>query len=98
MSAPPAHRPASDFEPLALLQIVRQVAESSTVDSPGQISTRLWDTARNLTDRFADAPAARRICEYLRLSWKKVRELSFMHGHAQRIGPVTLSGATKPIG
>ena len=34
---------------------------------------------------FADAPAARRICEHLRLPWQKVRELAFMAGHAQRV-------------
>jgi hypothetical protein len=41
--------------------------------------------ARELNVRFAAAPAARRICEHLRLPWQKVRELAFMTGHGQRV-------------
>lgn len=84
-STPTIHRPASDFDPLALLQAVREVAESSTVDDPRQISTRTWDQARHLSERFADAPSARRVCEHLGLSWEKIRALAFMRGHGQRI-------------
>ena len=80
-----AHRRASDFEPLALLQVVREVARSSAADEPQRISTRTWDRARALSERFVDVPAARRICEHLRLSWEKIRELAFMSGHAQRV-------------
>ena len=80
-----AHRRASEFEPLALLRVVREVARSSPADEPRRISTRSWDGARELSERFVDVPAARRICEYLRLPWDKIRELAFMNGHAQRI-------------
>ena len=51
-----AHRPASEFEPLALLRIVRQVTESSPADDARRINTRSWDTVRERTERFADAP------------------------------------------
>jgi hypothetical protein len=80
-----AHQRASEFEPLALLHVVREVARSSLVDDPQRISTRSWDAARELSERFADVPAARRICEHLRLPWEKIRELAFMNGHAQRV-------------
>ena len=80
-----AYRSASEFEPLALLQIVRQVAESSDGDDPRQMSTRAWDLARVRSERFLDAPAARRVCEHLRLPWERVRELAFMAGHGQRV-------------
>jgi hypothetical protein len=79
------HRRASDFEPLALLQVVREVAQSSLADDPRRISTRSWDAARHLSERFGDAPEARRICEHLRLPWEKIRELAFMSGHAERV-------------
>ena len=81
----PAHRRASEFEPLALLQIVPEVALSSAADEPRRISTRSWDGARELSERFVDAPPARRICEHLRLPWEKIRELAFLNGHAQRV-------------
>jgi len=81
-----AHRRASEFEPLALLRVVREVARSSTVDEPRRISTRSWDRARELSERFVDVPAARRICEHLGLPWEKIRELASMSGHAQRVG------------
>ena len=80
-----AHRRASEFEPLALLHVVNEVAQSSPVDEPRRISTRSWDGARELSERFVDVPAARRICEYPRLPWEKIRELAFMNGHAQRV-------------
>ena len=71
-------RPASDFDPLALLDAVRDVAEASGVPEPDGISTRAWDAARPRSERQAHAPAARRICEYVGLPWSKVRELAFM--------------------
>jgi len=80
-----AHRRASEFEPLALLRVVRDVARSSPAEEPRRISTRSWDGARELSERFADVPAARRIREHLRLPWEKIRELAFMNGHAQRV-------------
>lgn len=80
-----AHRPASEFEPLALLQIVRQVAESSLADDPWRLSTRSWDRARERNESCADVPAARRICEHLRLPWEKVRVLAFITDHGQRV-------------
>ncbi|MBV8945847.1 MAG: hypothetical protein JOZ95_10525 [Solirubrobacterales bacterium] len=80
-----AHRRASEFEPLALLHVVRDVARSSPAEDPRRVSTRTWDGARELGERFTDVPAARRICEHLRLPWEKIRELAFMDGHAQRI-------------
>jgi hypothetical protein len=80
-----AHRRASEFEPLALLHVVGEVARSSAADEPRRISTRSWDRARELSGRFVDVPAARRICEHLRLPWEKIRELAFMNGHAQRV-------------
>jgi len=79
------HRRASEYEPLALLHVVRQVAESSPADDLRQISTRVWDQARELRECFVDAPAARRICEHLGLPWEKIRELASMNGHAQRV-------------
>jgi hypothetical protein len=78
-------RPASEFEPLTLLVAVREVAESSGVVEPRRISTRSWDSARGGNDGFADAPAARRICEHLGLRWAKVRELAFMPSRGQRV-------------
>lgn len=78
-------RPASDFDPLTLLDIVREVAELADVEEPACISTRAWDTARPLSDRYADAPAARRICEHLDLPWPKVRELAFTAGRGRSI-------------
>jgi hypothetical protein len=80
-----AHRRASEFEPLALLEIVRQVAVLSSADDPLRISTRSCDAARHLSERFVDVPAARRICEHLRLPWDQIRELGFMTGHARRV-------------
>jgi hypothetical protein len=80
-----AHRRASEFEPLVLLHVVRDVARSSPADEPRRISTRSWDAARELSERFVGVPAARRICEHLRLSWEKIRELAVMSGHAQRV-------------
>jgi hypothetical protein len=80
-----AHRRASEFEPLALLHVIRQVARSSLVVDPQRISTRSWDAARELSERFGDVPAARRICEHLGLPWEKICELAFMNGHAQRV-------------
>jgi hypothetical protein len=85
LSAPIIHRPASKYEPLALLLAVRRIAEESGVEVPQEISTRCWDRARDRSDDFGDAPAARRICEHLRLSWGKVRELAFLTGHRQRV-------------
>jgi hypothetical protein len=86
MSTPsPAARPASDFEALALLELVRHVAELSATVGAECISTRRWDAGRALSGRFADAPPARRICEHLGLRWPQVRELAFMSGPGQRI-------------
>jgi hypothetical protein len=41
--------------------------------------------ARERNQRFAHAPAARRICEHVRLPWEKVCALAFMAGHSQRV-------------
>jgi hypothetical protein len=90
------HRRAPEFEPLALLHIVRQVAESSPSDDPLRPSTRSWDIARELNEHFAAAPAARRICEHLGLSWQKVCELAFMVGHAQRVALGHALGDAEP--
>ena len=73
-----AARPASAFDPLALLDAVQAVAAAGHPDEPESVSTRAWDAARPLSDRYADAPPARRICEHLGLPWTKVRELAFM--------------------
>jgi len=71
-------RPASAFDPPELLDVVRAVCEAADGEDPAAISTRGWDAARALSDRYADAPPARRICEHLGLPWAKVRELAFM--------------------
>jgi hypothetical protein len=76
--------PASALEPLTLLGIIREVAESTGDRDPDQISTRSWDQAREVAG-FPEAPAARRICEHLRLPWEKIREVALMTGHAQRV-------------
>jgi len=55
------------------------------VDPPASISTRAWDDARPRSERFADVPSAKRICEHLGLPWAKVRELAFMAPASQRI-------------
>lgn len=78
-----ATRSASDFEPLVLLQVVREIAELSEADEPPTVSTRLWDRTRPLSNRFPDAPAARRIAEHLGLPWRKVVELAFIGGRGQ---------------
>lgn len=84
-TAPPQARPASTFEPLVLLQMVRDIAESSRAEDTERISTRAWDSAITLSDRFADAPPARRISEHLELPWPKVRELAFLPPVSQHI-------------
>jgi hypothetical protein len=86
VTAPVRARPASDFDPLALLQVVREVAEQADADEPENVSTRAWDDARARTNDHADAPAARRICEFVGLPWPKVRELAFMPPRGRRIG------------
>jgi hypothetical protein len=62
---------------LELLDMVKEVAELAD-GAARTISTRAWDRARPRSERFADAPAARRIAEHLGLPWSKVRELAFM--------------------
>lgn len=79
-------RPASEFEPLALLEAVRDVAERADVDEPRHVSTRAWDRVRPLSERFSDAPPARRIAERLGVPWAKVVELAFMPSRAQATG------------
>jgi hypothetical protein len=78
-------RPASDFEPLELLGIVREVAEASGMTHPERIATRAWDRAQEASEAHADAPPARRIAETLGLSWSKVVELAFVAPARQRI-------------
>jgi hypothetical protein len=84
-TAPPQSQPASAFEPLVLLHMVRDIAEAAGGEYPERISTRAWDRARPLSETFPDAPSARRICEHLDLSWEKLRELAFLPSAAQRI-------------
>lgn len=79
-------RPASEFEPLLLLEAVRDVAEGAGVDEPRHMSTRVWDRVRPLSERFSDAPPARRIAERLSVPWAKVVELAFMPPRAQATG------------
>jgi hypothetical protein len=78
-------RPASAFEPLELLRMVREVAECAGGAHPERISERAWDRARPLSERHADAPAAKRICEELGLPWRKVLELAFTAGPGRAI-------------
>lgn len=84
-TAPPQPRPASAFEPLVLLHMVRDIAEAADGEDPERISTRAWDRARPLSETFPDAPSARRICEHLDLSWEKLCELAFRPRGAQPI-------------
>jgi hypothetical protein len=84
-TAPPQPQPASAFEPLVLLQMLREVAKAAQPEHPERISTRAWDRGRTLSDQFADAPAARRICEYLELGWTKLLELALLPAAGQRI-------------
>jgi hypothetical protein len=69
-------RPASAYEPLHLLDVVREVAEASCSPAPQAVTRRAWDVARG--DLGADAPSARRVAALLRLSWAKVLALAFM--------------------
>jgi hypothetical protein len=84
-TAPHQLQPASAFEPLVLLHMVRDIAEAGGGEHPERISTRAWDAARPLSQAFPDAPPARRICEHLGLPWGKVRELAFLPHSAQPI-------------
>jgi hypothetical protein len=79
----PASRPASSYEPLALLNLVRAVALAAGSVAEEPMSTREWDRARTLSEAAADAPAARRIAEALGLSWAAVWRLAVMEGHGQ---------------
>jgi hypothetical protein len=81
----PRARTASHLDPLASLQAVRDVAELADTDDPARVSTRAWDAARPRSERDADAPPARRICEHLGLPWGKVRELAFMSPNGRSI-------------
>jgi hypothetical protein len=63
------------YEPLSLIELIREVAEASGVSEPRCISQRAWDTAR--TSVNPKAPAARSICARLRLPWRKVLEIAF---------------------
>ncbi len=86
MATTPHHaRPASTFDAQALLEAVREIAEAAGVAEPERISTRAWDVARAVSERYADAPPARRICERLDLPWDKVRELAFMPSRRRSI-------------
>lgn len=84
-TAPPQSQPASAFEPLVLLHMVRDVAEAAGGEHAERISTRAWDRARPLSETFSDAPPARRICEHLDLQWEKLRELAFLPSGRQPI-------------
>lgn len=81
---PPAKR-AIFLDPLLVLAAVREVAELSGQPVPQRISTRAWDASRHLSDRFADAPAARHITERLGISWRRVVELAFIPSRGQLI-------------
>ncbi len=74
-------QPASAYEPLLLLSVIRDVADGSGGADPQGISQRDWDAAR--AGPHASAPSARRITEYLGLPWVKVRELAFMNEPAR---------------
>src|ERR1700691_4421782 len=74
-------QPASAYEPLLLLRVIRDVADGSGGADPQGISQRDWDAAR--AGPHASAPSARRITEYLGLPWAKVRELAFMNEPAR---------------
>ena len=84
-TSPPQSVPASAFEPLVLLHMVRDIAEASGTEYPERISTRAWDRGRPLSETFLDAPPARRICEHLDLSWVRLRKLAFLSPGAQPI-------------
>jgi hypothetical protein len=72
---PRANRAASEFDPLALLDIVAAVAAAAPGADLQTVSQRTWDTARGPAGH-PDAPAARRIVEFIGLPWRKVCELA----------------------
>lgn len=76
-------RPASSYDPLALLHVVHAVAAAAGGQADEAMSTRAWDRARPPSEAHGDAPAARRIGEALGLPWATVWRLAFMEGHAQ---------------
>lgn len=71
-------RPASDFDPLMLMEAVDEVARLARPEDPARVAQRPWDAARTLSERFADAPPARRIAEHLGLSWPEVVRIALL--------------------
>jgi hypothetical protein len=64
------------FEPLALVGLIREIAEASGVPEPRSISQRAWDSARERAN--VSSPPARSIAARLHLPWPKLREIAFM--------------------
>jgi len=78
MTTTAAPRPASDFDPLMLLEAVEEVARTARPVDPDRVAQRPWDRARALSARYASAPPARRIAEYLGLSWSEVLRIALV--------------------
>lgn len=73
-----AARPASDFDAIALLDVVAALARLVKPEHPERVAQRPWDRARALSVRYADAPPARRITELLGLSWSDVLRIALL--------------------
>jgi len=61
-----------------LLQAVEEVARLARPADPEHVAQRPWDRARSLSTRFVDALPARRIAEYLGLSWPEVLRIALL--------------------
>ncbi len=66
------------WDPLHLLEGVRAVASLAAPQDITSATQRRFDLARVESDRFADLPPARRICERLGLSWYRTLRLAAM--------------------
>jgi hypothetical protein len=73
-----ASRPASDFDPDLLLEIVEEIARAVRPVDPERVAQRPWDQGRARSTRFPDAPPARRIAETLGLSWPEVVRVALL--------------------
>ena len=78
-------RPASQWDPLLLLRVVREVSESAGVEEPAAIAQRPWDLAREQHELWSEAPQAKRVAERIGLSWAKVLEAAFSETRSQGV-------------
>ncbi len=71
-------RPASEFDPDLLLEIVAEIARAVRPLDPERVAQRPWDRGRARSARFTDAPPARRIAESLGLSRPEVVRIALL--------------------